>query len=803
MGSIRKRHRFRSRRQPKPKSRLVLFLLTFGLWCLIACLGTLLYYGLKYRDFGMTWSWIHREHGRVALASGVLFGGLPGLIHYWLIRFRSKEPGRRPGWGELAIVVTIVVALGAGSGFFLHVKHRNERIARACWGATTSETLEQLLANGEIADLVRRMEADCRTYQAVRKEGIPEEIRNRYSRFGGNGMGYYLCTIGQGWETLELNMPTNVGRFLDSGPSLGSPPGGLLRKPEEWRPLGLEMAKSEVGILRVLGHWLLQDAESFAVETYKLADGGDATFLPLARLVCLYRDPNLQRVIQRLLASRPWPAKPEKREPGVFEDDRLRRIYTASRRVVYEGHPADGIPAEIRDDLRRFFKEPEFVKYSRSAYWGSYDDHRRELTLKLKSADAEAFVRTMESACRNLEKSREILGEQFPILTEELTHGERNVQTWNWILANGSQTLVLNLPMGAAWVLFQLHDSSKSKRYSCPRQYKNLEWPGGIHLAAPAQGLPVANRMSQSTVPIVRVLGWLFLRDMERFATETYAIYHGGDETFRALSEEVSLRLDPDIPRSLQRLLAGPFPPTLTGAEREGRSEADRLNAIFRLAYLAAITGDDIGDDTYALRPVLRHFAGNEKRPEDLANIYNCWVRLRLNNLVEAGDIDSALGLIENACRNHLVNRKKLEEDFLPLVESGRILLFPHSDGNPVGVGRGKETFYLNMPLSVLDFIFDSTFVSSNSDYFARSFPDNHVYRTSKGEPMLRNPEKMGQLARKMSGSEIPIVKAMGYYLLGDRPRFIETVYQTREAGDETFESLRRVVAETMDPNFK
>ena len=803
MGSIRKRHRFRSRRQPKPKSRLVLFLLTFALWCLIACLGTLFYYAVKDRDFGIVWSLSPREYWKVALAIGGLFGGLPGLLHYSVIRFRSKDPARRPGWCELATVVTIVVALGAGSGFFLHVKHRNARIARACWGATTSETLEQLLANGEIAELVRRMEADCRTYQAVRKEGIPEEIRKRHSRFGANGFGYYLCTIAPGWETLQLNMPYNVGRFLDSGPSQGYDAGTRLEEPGKWHPLGMEMSKSEVNILRVLGHWLLQDAESFAVETYKLSDGGDATFLPLARWVCIACDPDLQRVIRRLLASRPWPARPGKRERGVFEDARLRRIYTASRRVVYEGHPADGIAAEIRDDLRRFFKEPEFVKHSRATYWGSYDDYRRELTLKLKNADAEAYVQTLESACRNLEKTREIFGEQFPILTEELTHGERNVQTWNWILANGSQTLVLNLPMGAGWALFQLHDSSTSEPYSCPRQHKHLEWPGGIHLATPAQGLPVAKRMTQSTVPIIRVLGWLFLRDMERFATETYAIYDSGDATFRALSEEVSLRLDPDIQRSMQRLLAGPFPPALTGAEREGRSESDRLTAIFRLAYLAAITGDDIGDDMDSLRPVLRHFAGNEKKPEDLDSIYHCWVRLRLNNLIEEGDIDSALALIEKACRNHLVNRKKLEGDFLPLVDSGRHLLFPLFNGKPVGVGRGKETFYLNMPLSVLAFIFDSTFISSNSNYFARSFPDNHEYRNYQGEPMLRNPEKMGQLARKMSGSEIPIVNAMGYYLLGDRPRFIESVYQTREAGDETFESLRRVVAETMDPNFK
>ncbi len=150
--------------------------------------------------------------------------------------------------------------------------------------------------------------------------------------------------------------------------------------------------------------------------------------------------------------------------------------------------------------------------------------------------------------------------------------------------------------------------------------------------------------------------------------------------------------------------------------------------------------------------------------------------------LIGKGDMQSAVRRMEQACERYHEAQVKLGSDFAVL----------HHRNDEGGNGNGYlcntlvlgwDSLTLNMPRSLCNYFDMEPRVTSHRD--------------------LENPEQWAPLAKEMSASTTPILRALGFWLLQDREKFVEMVYRQFDSGDFSFQALDAQVAFQIDLNSK
>jgi hypothetical protein len=161
-----------------------------------------------------------------------------------------------------------------------------------------------------------------------------------------------------------------------------------------------------------------------------------------------------------------------------------------------------------------------------------------------------------------------------------------------------------------------------------------------------------------------------------------------------------------------------------------------------------------------------------------------CWqtgLDQELESLVARGDVQGAVRKMEQACLKFEDAREKLGPEFEKRWKGG----YGHN-GNGYffcTLHYGWETLDRNMPRT-LCWYFDM----GPRDSSTGNFP-------------LQNPEQWAALGKELSKSNTPILRVLGFHLLGDRENFVQEVYRQRDSGDRNFAALYLWVTYSMDPD--
>lgn len=694
---------------------------------------------------------------------------------------RKSTPGARKflasfaWWTGIGLIACLLAAYPAHR-IALFIEDTKTQKYCGNWGLDAK--LEDLMENGKIREAVLLMEEASRKHKTQWARNPPNKDHSIHWHNDGHfGYGYMFCTLHNAWETLGMNMPRGLRRYLESGPiynDYGRP--GLLHDPQKWKPLGDEMAASEVPIIRILGLWLLEDRERFIEETYRQVDSGDHSFRALSDLVSYQYDTDPNRSIKRLLISKPWPETWEEGYRGLLEDHRIWRIHRKAVSILNRGESLHEIAPKLIPVLAKLSDSPEFERNMRGVFRSASRQPCHGLRQRLNQGDIASVVEWLESACRNYLENRDLLGEDFLLLASQ--HKYRPI-LWQ------DKSYEMNMPLPLAQHLIE--------KPSCENEldrWRNL-----------------GRAMTDSKTPILRILGYRMLEEKEAFAAEVYREFDSGDSTYRSLNAATVFQHDTDHLRVIRRLLTFDTP---SDDDLIPYREEDRIAMIYMLALGIVYNGAEVGEDAEAMRPLIREYA-SWPAPDlkSLRNIeHHTHQRMQrsqqaaMQELIEEGDTENLVRMMETACRNLRDARDKLGDEFMLFVEEINLYWAFRE------LSDAREAFYLNTPHLVLSHITRRTnnapvFRSSDgslSRYFDKSLPDNHRYWEEDENSILRAPEESQELVQKLSESQVPILRAIGFYLLGDRPGFIATVYEAHDAGDLSFSSLRHLIEERMDP---
>jgi hypothetical protein len=163
--------------------------------------------------------------------------------------------------------------------------------------------------------------------------------------------------------------------------------------------------------------------------------------------------------------------------------------------------------------------------------------------------------------------------------------------------------------------------------------------------------------------------------------------------------------------------------------------------------------------------------------------IQNACVQCRaygqIKSLVDSGEAPQAVRIMEKACEKY----QQFDRENISNESAAHI----HRRA-PSGIGYyyltlmyGWHTLSMNLPESV------------------------HQYLNMEigGGGVSSEPEKFQPLGLEMAASRTPIIRILGYWLLEDRARFSEAVYQQYDSGDQSYRSLKDVVCFEYDPDLK
>lgn len=286
------------RRLPNSRLRLLPVLWTF--WLLVAAvayLGTVILYH-NWGDVAAIQSELRYLDARDILLLLFLvspFAILLGSLHYAILRFIANRTIRTRSKRELWIggIATLLLTSILAVSLIRYLQYM-DHLQAVHFGYVSEGTFSRLTKEGNYEELIDEMEIVCARFDQS-KAALDGKFTSRSP--AACGFCYLYTELHPGWDSLSRLAPRGLIEVLQS---IRIDHRGDQGDYGPWRPIAEEMKKSKTPILHVLGCFLLDDHAGFAESTYRLADGGNRDYEPLAARAALL-DPNPARSVNRML----------------------------------------------------------------------------------------------------------------------------------------------------------------------------------------------------------------------------------------------------------------------------------------------------------------------------------------------------------------------------------------------------------------------------------------------------------------------------------------------------------------------